>query len=78
MSCSSLATEVTWFKNLWQLSRHLDVNIKLDKQFLMQPVHRGDRSLIMEFFCIGFIGSNLQALKVVANFKCVFHLSDIV
>ena len=34
--------------------------------------------MISEFSKMGFLGKDLEALKVVANHKCAVHLSDIV
>ena len=75
---NSLATEGTWVKNLWQLSQLLGVKIELDEQYHIRPVRVGDCSLISEFSRMGFLGKDLEALKVVANHKCAVHLSDIV
>jgi len=73
-----LATKGTWLKNLWQLARHLNVTIELDPKVLIRPIRQNDRSIMGEFHRIGFEGTDLVVLKVVANFKCVLHLSDIV
>ena len=51
--------------------------IEVDQTRLIQPVRLHDRSVISEFRRIGFAGAQLVALKVVANFKCVLHLSDL-
>ncbi len=73
-----LATKGTWLKNVWQLARQLNVKIELEEQYFNQPVHQNDRALISEFHRIGFVGADLYALKVVANYKGVIHLSNIV
>jgi len=77
-SFECLATDGTWFKNVWQLARRLDVEIELEEKYLNQPVRQNDRALIGEFHRIGFEGAALYALKVVANYKQVLHLSDII
>ncbi len=33
-----LSTDEIWYKNAWELCRHLGVTIELDKQFLLSPV----------------------------------------
>ena len=32
-----LATDGTWFKNLWELADHLKVSITMDSRYLIQP-----------------------------------------
>ena len=73
-----MATDGTWFKNTWQLAKRLDVKIELEEQHFNQPVRQNDQDLISEFHRIGYEGAELYALKVVANYKQVLHLSDIV
>jgi len=63
---AGLATDGTWLKNIWQLSRHLDVDIKLDEQFFNLPVCQNDQSMIGGLYPNGFAGSELKALKVFA------------
>ena len=75
---NSLATEGTWMKNLWQLCQLLRVQSELDEQHHLRPVQVGDCSLISKFSKMGFLGKDLETLKVVANHKYAVHLSDIV
>ena len=46
----SLATDLTWFKKLWEYASHLKLAIILSDEFHLKPVREGDRSL-MEAFC---------------------------
>ncbi len=73
-----LATKGTWFKNVWQLTRQLNVEIKLKEQYFNQPVLQNNRALISKFHCIGFVGADLYALKAVVNYKGMLNLSKIV
>ena len=72
-----LATDNTWYKNFWEYSRHLDIEVKFHAQFLLHPAREGDRSLTELFSCAGFVGRDLEALTIFRHFKCVVHLSDI-
>ena len=40
-----LATDNTWYKNLWEYGCHLNIRVKFHAQFLLQPAREGDRSL---------------------------------
>ena len=43
------ATDNTWYKNFWEFSRHLDIEVKFHDKFLLHPAREGDQ-LLMDFF----------------------------
>ena len=43
------ATDNTWYKNFWEYSCHLDIEVKFHDKFLLHPAQEGNRSL-MELF----------------------------
>ena len=73
-----LATELTWFKCVWEYAHILRVGINLGDDFQIQPVRRGDLSLVESFCRAGYEGTELERLNRVRKYKCIVHLSDIV
>ena len=73
-----LATDLTWFKTLWEYAARLRVGIYLAPDCQVQPVRQGDLSLMQSFRRVGFVKLELERLNRVRKFKCVLHLSDIV
>jgi hypothetical protein len=60
-----LATNATWFQNLWQLAFTYQVNISFQMDNTVQGRREHDRSLISELHRIGYRGKRLAALNVV-------------
>jgi hypothetical protein len=72
-----LATDHTWFKNLWELLRTLEVDATFGEGVQLLPVWTGDKSLMSEFSKY-YSGRDLQDLNIYRQFKKVIHLSCIV
>ncbi len=50
---SMLATNNTWFKNVWELTSYFKVQLNFDNKFHLKAVRRGDKSLMAEFMRVG-------------------------
>ena len=74
----SLATDLTWFQNLWEYASHLKVAITLSDESHLKPVREGNRSLMGAFAGVGFEGKELQRLGRMKNNKKVLHVLDLV
>ena len=74
---SALATDHTWFKNLWELLQAFRVDASFGEGTRLHPVREGDRSLMSEFSRY-YSGRDLQELNIYRQFKKVIHLSCIV
>ena len=61
----SLATDLTWSKNLWEYASHLKVAITLSDKFHLKPLREGDRSLMEAFVKAGSKGKELQCLGMI-------------
>jgi hypothetical protein len=59
---SGLATDDTWFKNVWELLHDFGVEATFGDEFQLHPIRVGDRSLI-ELFSCHYRGSDLVALN---------------
>jgi hypothetical protein len=76
---SILATDNTWFKNVWELVSYLNVRLQFNTDFHLKPIRQGDTSLMSEFICIwGFSPTDLVSLNVMRMHEKVIHKSDIV
>jgi hypothetical protein len=63
-----LSLEATWFQNLWLLANMYEVIITVCDEDLMQGVCKHNRSLMSEFFCLGYWENNLVLLNIVRHF----------
>ncbi len=72
-----VATKDTWFCNFWELGQHLGVKVILHEDAQIQPVCKGDCSLIEVFESIGYSGHTLIVLSVMKNYYNVLHLLDL-
>ena len=72
------STVDSWFRNLWELVQYFSVDLVLQAEDLLQNVREGDRSLMSEFFRIGYRGHQLTALNIVRRCRNLLHVSDIV
>jgi hypothetical protein len=73
-----LSTEATWFQNLWLLAFTFGASIIINKNNQVCKIWENDRSLMSEFFRIGYRGRSLVALNIAHRFRNLFHVSDIV
>ena len=73
----SLATDLTWFKILWEYASHLKVAITQSDEFHLKLVREGDIFLMEAFVGVGFKGKELQCLGRMKNSKKVLHVSDL-
>ena len=74
---SVLATDHSWFKNLWELLWTFGVDATFGEGVQLLPVRTGDKSLMSEFSKY-YNGRDLQDLNIYRQFKKVIHLSCIV
>ena len=60
-----LATENTWFWNLWQLVDMFKVEITFRQEDRVRQIREGDRLIMSEFSRLGYQGKELSALNTV-------------
>jgi hypothetical protein len=72
-----LATESTWFRDLWNLVHIFAADVSFCSEDLVHGVWENDRSLMLEFFRIGYQGKELLAFNIVRHYRNLLHLSDI-
>jgi hypothetical protein len=46
---SMLATNNTWFKNVWELVLYFNVSLNFNEDFQLKPIRLGDQSLMSKF-----------------------------
>jgi hypothetical protein len=73
-----LATEATWFQNLWLLVSTYEVDISFRDKDTVQGIRENDRSMMAEFCGIGYRGKQLTGLNIGRCFRNLLHVSDIV
>ncbi len=71
-----LATEDTWFQNLWVLIDYFGMEVEIQDSNLIQGARMGDRSIVSKFFCLDY--QQLVALNIVWLFRNLLRVSDIV
>ncbi len=72
------ATDATWFKNLWQLLHSFEAELQIQDTNQVSGIREGDRSLISEFFWVGYRGKDLEALNIVRQACNLLLVLDIV
>jgi hypothetical protein len=72
-----LATDKTWFKNVWELLQEFEVEASFGLDLQIHPMRAGDASL-MELFLNYYSGSDLASLNLFRQHKKVIHISCIV
>ena len=78
-SHSFLATDNTWFKNVWELVSYFNIRLHFNEDFQLKPIQQGDSSLKSEFICFGDLNlTDLVSLNIMCMHKKVIHKSDIV
>ncbi len=76
---SFLATDDTWFKNVWELVSYFNIHLHFNKDFQLKPIQRGDSPLMSEFICFGDLSpTDLVSLNIMRMHKKVIHKSNIV
>ena len=75
---SVLATNGTWYKNVWELVHYFKISLAFQSEYRLGPVRRGDKSLMSKFVRAGYTKADLLSLNIVRMHKMVIHLSDIV
>ena len=75
---ASLATNHTWFKNVWELVSFFNISLAFHPEFRLGPARKGDKALMAEFVRVGYKQAELLSLNIVRMHKMVIHLSDIV
>ncbi len=73
-----LATQATWFSNLWQLCHIYLATVSINKSHRqITPIRKNNRSIMSYFYHIGFCGNQLVGLNTVWKYKHFINLSDI-
>ena len=73
-----LATQHTWYYNLWELCYRLGVTIELEKKHYLGPVREGDNSIIDAAVERGATEAQLEQINTVRKHLGMIHLSDLV
>ncbi len=74
-----LATPATRFSNLWQLCHTFVAIVSInDCCRRITPIRENDKSLMSEFYRIGYQGSQLLGLNTVWKYKHFIHVPDMV
>ena len=62
---SFLATDNTWFKNVWELVSYFNIHLHFNEDFQLKPIRRGNSSLMSEFICFGDLSpTDLVSLNI--------------
>jgi len=64
-----LATDGTWFKNLWEFASYLEVDVELAEDHHFLPVQEGDQSWMAVFLEAGFVGKVAERLNRMRKVK---------
>jgi hypothetical protein len=75
---STLVTNNTWYKNVWELIHYFNIRLVFQSKYRLGPVQRGDKALMSEFIRVGYKRADLLSLNIMRMHKMVIHLSDIV
>jgi hypothetical protein len=51
---SVLATNGTWYKNVWELVHYFKISLAFQSEYRLGPVRRGDKSLMSKFVRAGY------------------------
>jgi hypothetical protein len=73
---STLATNYTWYKNVWELIHYFNGRLKFQPEYRLGPVRQGDKLLMSEFIRVGYKRTDLLLLNIVRMYTVVIHLSD--
>ncbi len=76
---SMLATNNTWYKNVWELSHYFNIQLNFNGDLHLKPVRKGDKSLMSEFLqCGEFSRADIISLNIMRMHKKVIRTSNIV
>ncbi len=75
---STLVTNNTWYKNVWELIHYFNIWLVFQSEYRLSPIQRGDKALMSEFIRVGYKRADLLLLNIVWMHKMEIHLSDIV
>jgi len=75
---STLATNGTWYKNVWELVCFFKMRLAFQSKYRLGPVRHCDKSLMSEFVRVRYTKADLLWLNIARMHKMVIHLSDIV
>ncbi len=73
-----LSSDATWFQNLWLLASTYEATIIVRNEDLVQGIQEHDRSLMSEFFHLGYWENDLVSLNILCCFQNLLHVFDIV
>jgi hypothetical protein len=72
-----LSTEATWLHNLWNLAHSFNAILTFQMEDQVHGTREHNRSLMSEFFHVGYHGNDLAALNIVCRLRNLIHLSNI-
>jgi hypothetical protein len=76
---SMLATNNTWFKNIWELVSYFNISLNFNEDFQLTPIRWGNQSLMSKFLHYRDFGiADVVSLNIMRMHKKVIHVSDIV
>jgi hypothetical protein len=75
---STLVTNNTWYKNVWELVHYFNIRLMFQSEYRLGPVQQGDKALMCEFNRVGYKRADLLSLNIVRMHKMVLRLSDII
>ena len=78
MDYGHLSTDLTWFKNLWQLLYCFEAELQIQETDQVSGIQEGDQSLISDFFWLGYRSKDLESLNIVQRCRNLIHISDII
>jgi hypothetical protein len=73
-----LLTDSTWFKNPWQLLYCFEAELQIQETDQVSGIREGDRSLISDFFWLGYRSKDLGSLNIVRRCSNLIHVLDII
>jgi hypothetical protein len=78
-SHSMLATDNTWFKNIWELVSYFNVSLNFDLDYQLKQFRCGNSSLMSKFLRYKEFGiAEVISLNIMRMHKKVIHVFDIV
>ena len=78
MATCGLATDETWFKNLWQFLAELGITLETAPEVQLAPIRENDFSLNNAIATGPFTEEEKVSFNRCKNHKCVVHVSDVI
>ena len=75
-SAGCLATDGTWFKNLWEFANEAGVTVELPQAAHFEPIRENDRSLMEWLMQDGLPSMVIERLNWIWKYKGIVHVSD--